>query len=96
MQAQDVIGWAASVILVATIGTQIVRQWREGSSKGVSRWLFIGQMAASAAFTVYSAMVGNTIFIITNAVMLVSAAAGLLIVLHHRRREGSGPAAASS
>jgi MtN3 and saliva related transmembrane protein len=82
---QQLIGWSASAVLLATILSQIVRQWKSGTSEGVSRWLFIGQIAASAGFSAYSWMVGDTVFIFTNLLMLVSAVAGLLIVLKHRR-----------
>jgi MtN3 and saliva related transmembrane protein len=50
-------------------------------------WLFIGQLAASLGFTIYSWLVGNWVFVVTNAIMLVNGLAGLFIVLHHRRRE---------
>ncbi|HEX7175719.1 MAG TPA: SemiSWEET family transporter [Pyrinomonadaceae bacterium] len=83
----EAVGWASSCILVLTIAKQVYKQWKEGSSEGVSRWLFIGQMAASLGFTIYSWLVGNWVFVVTNAVMLLSGIAGLLIVLHHRRRE---------
>jgi len=83
----EAVGWASSCILVLTIAKQVYKQWKEGSSEGVSRWLFIGQMAASLGFTVYSWLVGNWVFVVTNAVMLLNGLAGLLIVLHHRRRE---------
>ena len=83
---QQFIGWGASAVLLLTISTQIYRQWKERSSKGVSRWLFIGQMAASAGFTVYSWMVGDWVFICTNALMLLSAVVGLAIVMRHRKR----------
>jgi MtN3 and saliva related transmembrane protein len=82
----EVIGWVASAILVLTIFSQIARQWRERTSQGVSRWLFIGQIAASAGFTIYSILVGNIVFIVTNSLMLLSAVVGLGIVIHHRRR----------
>ena len=83
----EAVGWASSCILVITIAKQVYKQWKEGSSEGVSRWLFVGQMAASLGFTVYSWLVGNWVFVVTNAVMLLNGLAGLLIVLHHRRRE---------
>lgn len=83
----EIIGWTASIILLATIVSQIARQWKEGTSKGVSRWLFIGQIAASAGFTFYSIAVGNRVFIVTNTLMLLSAILGLSIVLHHRRHD---------
>ena len=82
----ELIGWASSVILVVTIAKQVYTQWKSGSSEGVSRWLFIGQLAASTGFTVYSVLVGNWVFVVTNAVMLVNAVLGFSIVLFHRRR----------
>jgi MtN3 and saliva related transmembrane protein len=84
---QEAIGWISSFILVLTIGKQVFKQWKEGSSENVSKWLFIGQLAASLGFTIYSWLVGNWVFVVTNAIMLVNALAGLFIVLHHRRRE---------
>jgi uncharacterized protein with PQ loop repeat len=84
---QEAVGWVSSFILVLTIGKQVYKQWREGSSEGVSKWLFVGQISASLGFTVYSWMVENWVFVVTNAVMLVNGLLGLLIVLHHRRRE---------
>ena len=84
---QEAIGWASSLILVLTIGKQVYKQWKEGSSENVSKWLFVGQFAASLGFLVYSWLVGNWVFVVTNAVMLVNACLGLGIVLYHRRKE---------
>jgi len=84
---QEAIGWASSVILLLTIGKQVYKQWKEGASENVSRWLFVGQTAASVGFLVYSWLVRNWVFVFTNAFMVVNALAGLAIVLHHRRRE---------
>lgn len=83
----EIIGWASSFILLLTISKQIWKQWQEGTSKGVSKWLFIGQIAASVGFTLYSWLVSNWVFVVTNALMLLSALIGLGIVLRHRRRE---------
>ena len=84
----EAIGWISSLILVLTIGKQVYKQWQEGSSEGVSKWLFIGQMAASIGFTLYSWLVGNWVFVVTNAVMVVNGLLGLAIVLSHKRRAG--------
>ncbi len=89
----EAVGWVSSVILVLTIGKQVYKQWREGSSEGVSKWLFVGQISASLGFTVYSWLVSNWVFVVTNAVMLVNGLLGLLSVLHHRRRERRGAGA---
>ena len=83
----EAIGWISSFILVLTIAKQVYKQWQEGTSEGVSKWLFIGQMAASSGFTLYSWLVHNWVFVVTNSLMLVNGLAGLFIVLHHRRRE---------
>ena len=88
------IGWVSSFILVLTLSRQVLKQWREGTSEGVSTWLFIGQLAASLGFTVYSVLVRNWVFVVTNALMFVNGLLGYSITLHHRRRaqraEGGG------
>lgn len=83
----DAIGWASSAILVLTIARQVLKQWREGTSEGVSTWLFVGQMAASIGFTIYSVLVHNWVFVVTNALMVVNGLLGYAITLRHRRRE---------
>ncbi|WP_242345418.1 hypothetical protein [Anaeromyxobacter terrae] len=83
----ELLGWLSSAILVATLAKQVHKQWKEGTSEGVSRWLFVGQIAASTGFTIYSALVGNPVFVATNAILLGSGVLGLLIVLRHRRRD---------
>lgn len=96
MPVTDLIGWLSSAVLLATLVRQVRKQWREGSSEGVSRWLFVGQIAASAGFVVYSALVANWVFVVTNALILCDAVAGLVIVLRHRRRGQARPAAAGT
>lgn len=81
----EMIGWVSSLILLLTIGKQIYKQWHEQSSAGVSKWLFIGQVAASFGFTVYSWLLKNWVFVVTNLLMLLSAFIGLGIVLYQRR-----------
>ena len=88
----EAIGWASSAILVVTIARQVIKQWREHTSEGVSAWLFIGQMAASIGFTIYSVLVKNWVFVVTNALMVLNGLLGYAITLRHKRlqsREGS-------
>ncbi|MFN2455894.1 MAG: hypothetical protein ABR577_16920 [Pyrinomonadaceae bacterium] len=86
----EVIGWVSSLILVLTIGKQVYKQWHEGTSEGVSKWLFVGQLAASLGFTIYSWLVRNWVFVVTNSLMLINGLLGLFIVMRHRRRERRG------
>ncbi len=83
----EAIGWASSVILVLTISKQIYKQWKEGSSENISKWLFVGQLAASLGFVVYSWLVKNWVFVATNAIMTLNAILGLLIVWYHGRNQ---------
>ena len=89
MDASEAIGWTSSVILVLTLFTQVRKQWKSGKSEGVSMWLFIGQMAASLGFAIYSWMVGNTVFVVTNTLMVLNGLAGYAILRRNRRRESS-------
>ncbi len=43
----DVLGWAATVVLIATLVRQMIKQWQSPHPETVSKWLFVGQMTAS-------------------------------------------------
>ena len=83
----EAIGWASSAILLLTIAKQVHKQWKAGTSEGVSKWLFLGQMAASIGFTIYSLLVRNWVFVVTNALMVLNGLLGLWITMRARRRE---------
>lgn len=89
MNPAEIVGWCSSLVLVLTLGKQIFKQWRAGTSDGVSSWLFLGQLAASAGFTVYSILVSNWVFVVTNALMMVNALVGFGITRWQRRRQGN-------
>ena len=86
---EDLVGWAASLILLATLARQIVKQAKDANSEGVSTWLFIGQATASVLFVVYSVMVGNTVFVVTNSCILVTALVGQWIHWRKRRKKAT-------
>jgi MtN3 and saliva related transmembrane protein len=85
----EAVGWTSSAILVLTIGRQVFKQWNDGTSQGVSTWLFVGQMAASLGFLIYSLLVHNWVFVVTNALMVVNGLLGYAITIRHRRREAA-------
>ena len=80
----DLIGWLASAILVATLSRQIYTQARDDSAKGVSRWLFAGQIASSLGFVAYSWMLENWVFIVTNSIILATAVVGQVVMSRKR------------
>ena len=81
----EIIGWASSFILVLTIAQQVFKQWHDHTSAGVSTWLFVGQLAASVGFTIYSLLVHNWVFAVTNGVMIVNGLLGYAITVRHKR-----------
>ncbi|HVF30404.1 MAG TPA: SemiSWEET family transporter [Pyrinomonadaceae bacterium] len=78
----EVIGWASSVILLATLVRQVYKQWSDRTSEGISSWLFVGQLAASIGFTVYSYLVGNWVFVVTNALLTVNNIIGIALYFY--------------
>ena len=80
----ELIGWTSSLILLITIAVQVRRQWQSGSNKGVSRWLFIGQLAASVGFLIFSILTGSLVFAITNAMLTLGNLCGILIYFKNR------------
>jgi MtN3 and saliva related transmembrane protein len=83
----DIIGWSSAVILLLTIGRQVYTQWRDRSTQGLSKWLFIGQLAASSGFVVYSWLLQSWVFLVTNLLLLITAAMGQWMYVRNRNRE---------
>lgn len=91
----EIIGWASSIILLVTLVQQVYKQWKEGTGEGVSNWLFVGQLLASSGFTVYSYLVGNWVFIVTNGLLTVNNVFGIILSFYFRRRNRRRPARAA-
>jgi MtN3 and saliva related transmembrane protein len=83
----DIIGWTSAVILLLTIGRQVYTEWRDRSTRGLSRWLFIGQFAASSGFVIYSWLLENWVFLVTNLLLLITAAMGQWMYVRNKQRE---------
>jgi MtN3 and saliva related transmembrane protein len=85
------IGWVSSLVLLLTLGNQVRKQWRTGDSRGVSTWLFVGQLTASFGFTVYSWLLHNWVFLVTNLLLMINAMIGQWVTTHNRRRQPATP-----
>jgi uncharacterized protein with PQ loop repeat len=83
----ELIGWMSSAVLLATLARQVFTQWRERSTAGVSHWLFIGQLTASTGFLIYSWLLTNWVFVVTNAALLLTALVGQVIYRRNVRGE---------
>jgi hypothetical protein len=53
----------------------------------VSRWLFIGQLSASAGFALYSYLLHNWVFLVSNIALLGTGIVGELIYLKNKRKK---------
>lgn len=73
----EIIGWASSLILLCTLVRQVHKQWKDGTSEGVSKWLFVGQLAASVGFVIYSIGTRNIVFIVTNSLLVLNSIFGI-------------------
>lgn len=92
----ELLGWASSIILLATLIKQVYKQWQEGATEGVSKWLFVGQLFASVGFTVYSFLTGNWVFVFTNAALTINNIIGVVIYFHFRRKNAQAGTSSAS
>jgi uncharacterized protein with PQ loop repeat len=81
----EAIGWTSTALLLATLIRQVYTQWKKRATTGVSKWLFIGQIAASVGFTAYSLLLHNFVFVASNAAILIVAIIGESLYIHNRR-----------
>lgn len=84
---EQIIGWTASAVLLITLIAQVRTQYRSGATSGVSRRLFVGQIASSVGFLLYSVLVGDRVFVFTNVCILATAIVGELVYLRNRRAQ---------
>ena len=85
METTQIIGWSAVAALFFTMSGQAWKQWRDGVKHGVSKFFFAGQVTASTLFLVYSAMLGDLVFVVGNALVLCAAVAGGAILWWNRK-----------
>jgi MtN3 and saliva related transmembrane protein len=85
--SRDLIGWASSFVLLLTLATQTWKQYKSGSTRGVSKWLYIGEMVAAGGFVAYSVLLRNPVYVVSNALGVVTSLCGLVIFARNRQRE---------
>ena len=73
------------MILLATLIRQVYTQWRTRATAGLSKWLFIGQVAASVGYIVYSILLHNWVYVCSNIAILLTALVGESLYFRNRR-----------
>ena len=71
--------------MLATLVKQVYKQWQDGTSEGISKWLFIGQLVASTGFVVYSYLVGSWVFMVTNGLLTINNIVGIFFYYHFKK-----------
>ena len=71
------IGWLAAGVLLFTVGSQVVSQLRSRSTRGVSIWLYIGQVVASTLFTIHAINTEAWVFAVVNPITGLAGLVGL-------------------
>lgn len=84
MEATQFVGWAAVAALFFTMAGQAWKQWKDDVKRGIGKFFFVGQVAASSLFLAYSVMLGETIFVVGNALVLTASIAGGVILWYNR------------
>ncbi len=92
----NLIGWLSSLVLLLTLAQQVRSQWSSRESRGVSTWLFVGQLMASGGFAIYSYLLGNWVFLATNLLLVANAAVGEWVTLRNRRLQAGASDNAST
>lgn len=90
MDYVQLIGWGAAAILLLTLGRQVWKEYTESTTRGLSKWLFLGQMAASLGFVVYSWLKDDWVFVVTNLLILATAIAGQAIFYLNQHGKSRG------
>ena len=89
----EIVGWVSSIVLLLTIGRQVYTQWKTRSTAGLSKWLFIGQLTASTGFAIYSWLLHNWVFLVTNIALLGTAVLGQVLYVRNKRSSRAARAA---
>ena len=87
------IGWGSALIGLPTFGMQTYRQWRLRHQQvpSASLWFFVLALVGTFGQLVYSAMVGNPVFLAVNSCLVVNNAIGLGIAVYRAWVASSGP-----
>jgi hypothetical protein len=79
MDMTQVIGWSSAVVLLPTFGVQVYRQWqkRREPVPAATIWFFLLAVVGTGGQMVYSWLVGNAVYFVLNAILVVTNSVGL-------------------
>src|SRR3954471_20076640 len=83
---QEIIGWGSALVLLPTFGLQAYKQWqnRHEHAPASSLWFFILALIGVTGQVIYSWMLGNWVYFVLNACLVVTNTLGLALAIHRR------------
>src|ERR687883_794628 len=83
---KEIIGWGSAFVLLPTFGLQAYKQWqnRHEHAPASTLWFFILALIGVAGQVVYSWMLGNWVYFVLNACLVVTNTLGLALAIHRR------------
>ena len=83
---REIIGWGSAFVLLPTFGLQAYKQWqnRHEHAPASTLWFFILALIGVAGQVVYSWMLGNWVYFVLNACLVVTNGLGLGLAIHRR------------
>ena len=84
---REIIGWGSALVLLPTFGLQAYKQWqnRHEPAPASTLWFFSLALVGVAGQVVYSWMLGNWVYFVLNACLVVTNALGLGLAIHRGR-----------
>jgi fumarate reductase subunit C len=89
---REIIGWGSAFVLLPTFGLQAYRQWRDRHhhASAETLWFFILALVGVTGQVAYSWMLGNWVYFVLNACLVVTNTLGLALAIHRRGEPGRG------
>jgi uncharacterized protein with PQ loop repeat len=80
----ELIGWGSAILLLPTFGIQTLRQWeaRHEPAPASSLWFFVLAFFGTGGQVIYSWLVGNRVYLVLNACLVVTNGIGLAVAIH--------------
>jgi fumarate reductase subunit C len=81
---REIIGWGSALVLLPTFGLQAYKQWanRHEHATASTLWFFILALVGVTGQVVYSWMLGNWVYFVLNACLVVTNTLGLALAIH--------------
>jgi hypothetical protein len=95
---REIIGWGSAFVLLPTFGLQAYKQWqnRHEHAPASTLWFFILALVGVSGQVAYSWMLGNWVYFVLNAFLVVTNSLGLALAIRRRGTSDIRPALSPS